>query len=241
MTNGLQKCLLVLLVLALSSLTAFSQGASTGSIAGTVLDPKGAVVAGATVTVRSVATNQESTTQSSGDGTFSVPALAAGVSRSNSRNSKDPGISRVKPRAAAERAFAHHSAPMPVLRTMYSSCNGEKKSGSGTSVIPARCAARSAPTQAGELSASRPTGPAHFRPPSAASAAATPSSSFHVVDRIAGEPEPSTPAPGAIHWGSGIRIPTGRREHSCVPRGARSPGECWPLRPKAGWHSRFPN
>jgi hypothetical protein len=80
MTNGLQKCLLVLLVLALSSLTAFSQGgASTGSIAGTVLDPKGAVVAGATITIRSVATNQESTTQTSGEGTFSVPALAAGV------------------------------------------------------------------------------------------------------------------------------------------------------------------
>ena len=80
MTNGLRKCLLALLVLALSSLTAFSQGgASTGSISGTVLDPKGAVVAGATVTVKSVATNQESTTQTSGDGTFSVPALAAGV------------------------------------------------------------------------------------------------------------------------------------------------------------------
>ncbi len=79
MTNGLRKCLLALLVLALSSLTVFSQGASTGSISGTVLDPKGAVVAGATVTVKSVATNQESTTQTSGDGSFSVPALAAGV------------------------------------------------------------------------------------------------------------------------------------------------------------------
>src|SRR5262245_44708653 len=80
MTNGLRKCLLVLLVLAVSSLSAFGKGSlSTGSLAGTVLDPKGAVVAGASVSVKSVGTGQESTTQSSGDGTFSVPALAAGV------------------------------------------------------------------------------------------------------------------------------------------------------------------
>ncbi|HEY8225842.1 MAG TPA: carboxypeptidase-like regulatory domain-containing protein, partial [Pyrinomonadaceae bacterium] len=80
MTNGLQKYLLVLLIIALSSLTAFSQGgATTGSISGTVMDPKGAVVAGATVVVKSQATNQESTTQTSGDGTFSVPSLSAGV------------------------------------------------------------------------------------------------------------------------------------------------------------------
>jgi hypothetical protein len=78
MTNGLRKYFIVLLVIALSSLTAFSQG-STGSISGTVIDPKGAVVAGASITVKSAATGQESTTQTTGDGTFNVPALSAGV------------------------------------------------------------------------------------------------------------------------------------------------------------------
>lgn len=79
MRHDLQKYLLVLLVIALSGITAFGQGGSTGSISGTVVDPKGAVVAGATVVVKSVATNQENTTQTSGDGTFTVPSLTAGI------------------------------------------------------------------------------------------------------------------------------------------------------------------
>jgi hypothetical protein len=79
MRNGLQKYLLVLLVIALSGISAFAQGGSTGSIAGTVVDPKGAVVAGATVVVKNTATNQELTTETSGEGTFNVPSLVAGV------------------------------------------------------------------------------------------------------------------------------------------------------------------
>jgi Carboxypeptidase regulatory-like domain len=79
MTNGLQKYLTVLLVVAVSSLTAFAQGGSTGSISGTVMDQKGAVVQGANVVVKNTATNQEYSTTTSGDGTFSVPTLTAGV------------------------------------------------------------------------------------------------------------------------------------------------------------------
>ena len=79
MRNGLQKYLLVLLVIALSGISAFGQGGSTGSITGTVVDPKGAVVAGATVVVKSTATSQEFTTQTKGEGTFTIPSLVAGV------------------------------------------------------------------------------------------------------------------------------------------------------------------
>jgi hypothetical protein len=79
MRHDLQKYLLVLLVIALSGISAFGQGGSTGSITGTVVDPKGAVVAGATVVVKNAATNQENTTQTNGDGTFTVPSLVSGV------------------------------------------------------------------------------------------------------------------------------------------------------------------
>ena len=68
----------VLLILAVCSVVAFGQG-SAGSLSGTVLDPKGAVVSGATVTVRNVATNQENTTETSGEGTFAVASLATGI------------------------------------------------------------------------------------------------------------------------------------------------------------------
>ena len=78
MRNVLQKCLPVVVVCAVFWITAVGQG-SSGSLSGLVVDPKEAVVAGATVTVKNVATNQENTTQTSNDGTFSVPQLASGV------------------------------------------------------------------------------------------------------------------------------------------------------------------
>lgn len=78
MRNGLQKYLLVLLTVGLCALPAFGQG-SAGSLSGTVTDPKGAVVAGATVTVKNTATNQEFSTQTNNDGGYKIPTLASGV------------------------------------------------------------------------------------------------------------------------------------------------------------------
>src|SRR4051794_31835073 len=78
MRNAFQKYSIALLTLVVCSVIAFGQG-STGALSGSVVDPKGSVVTGATVTVKSVATGQENTTQSSNEGTFSVPSLASGL------------------------------------------------------------------------------------------------------------------------------------------------------------------
>jgi hypothetical protein len=78
MRKAFQKYSLVLLTLAICAISAFGQG-SAGSLSGSVVDPKGAVVSGATVTVKNVATSQESTTQTTSEGTFSVPSLSTGV------------------------------------------------------------------------------------------------------------------------------------------------------------------
>jgi hypothetical protein len=79
MRNGLQKYLLVLLTVGLCALPAFGQTGSAGSLSGRVTDPKGAVVAGATVNVKNAATNQEFSTQTNNDGAFNIPSLGSGV------------------------------------------------------------------------------------------------------------------------------------------------------------------
>ena len=78
MTNGLRKYSYVLAILAACAFTAFGQS-SLGSLSGTVVDQKKAVVSGATVVVKNIATNQEFSTETTGEGTFNVPSLAAGV------------------------------------------------------------------------------------------------------------------------------------------------------------------
>ncbi|HMQ03836.1 MAG TPA: TonB-dependent receptor [Pyrinomonadaceae bacterium] len=61
----------------LSSLTVQAQ--TTGSMSGTVTDPNGALVGGATVTARNNATGVERTTTTGAQGTFSFEALQPGV------------------------------------------------------------------------------------------------------------------------------------------------------------------
>ena len=77
MRNALQKYLPVVVVCAMFSITAVGQG-SSGSLSGLVIDPKGAVVAGATVTVTNVETNEGNTTTSK-DGPFSFPVPSTGT------------------------------------------------------------------------------------------------------------------------------------------------------------------
>src|ERR1041385_7506047 len=69
----------LLVMIALATVSIFGQATSTGSLAGTVTDPKGAVIAGATVTLVNNETKQHFDAQSNGEGTFTVPSLASGM------------------------------------------------------------------------------------------------------------------------------------------------------------------
>src|SRR5215472_16842658 len=68
------------ITLALILLVAVNLSAQTfrGTILGTITDPSGAVVAGAKVTVKNTGTGLERTTETSGDGSYSVPELPIG-------------------------------------------------------------------------------------------------------------------------------------------------------------------
>ena len=73
-----QVCLAALLLAVCAfSLTASAQS-FRGSIIGTVNDPSGAAIAQATVTAKNTATGLTRTTQTSSDGTYSLPELAIG-------------------------------------------------------------------------------------------------------------------------------------------------------------------
>lgn len=86
------------LLLAMLSVAAYGQTAGTGAIAGTITDPKGAVVAGATISAIDVTTGEKRTTVSSSTGTYQVPLLLPAtyrieVGKSGFKLSASAGIS----------------------------------------------------------------------------------------------------------------------------------------------------
>ena len=89
----------VRIILAFFVLAATSLMAQTfrGTILGTVTDPSGAVVPGAKVVVRNVATGLERTSQTSADGSYSVSELPIGsysvtISQSGFQSSVTSGV-----------------------------------------------------------------------------------------------------------------------------------------------------
>ncbi|HEY7182304.1 MAG TPA: carboxypeptidase regulatory-like domain-containing protein [Blastocatellia bacterium] len=73
------RLLMLFAIIVASSVAAFSQGITTASLSGSVVDPTGSVISGATIIVKEETTGAEFRTVSAGNGTFSVPALTAGV------------------------------------------------------------------------------------------------------------------------------------------------------------------
>src|SRR5262245_66456379 len=73
------RFLMLLVIMAASSFLALGQGVTTTSLSGAVVDPTGSVMAGAEIIVKDETTGAEYRAVSAGNGTFSVPALTAGL------------------------------------------------------------------------------------------------------------------------------------------------------------------
>lgn len=79
MKTGFVRPACLLLITFCFSVMVFAQAVPTGSVSGTVSDESGSLVPNATVVIKSDATNAEYTVQTSDNGTFTVPSLAAGL------------------------------------------------------------------------------------------------------------------------------------------------------------------
>lgn len=79
MSRLIQNGLACILCVCFASALCLAQSAVTGAIGGTVTDPNGAVVPSATVTIRNVGTNKETTGVSSNDGSFRFTNLQPGI------------------------------------------------------------------------------------------------------------------------------------------------------------------
>src|SRR5438874_5252086 len=78
MCKSLKLYFASLIVLAMCTLSAMAQSTTTGAIGGTVMNPAKEVVPGASVSVKSTATNKEDATTSDGEGRFKIPNLQPG-------------------------------------------------------------------------------------------------------------------------------------------------------------------
>src|SRR4030095_5752023 len=76
--RGLLQSSLMLVVLFIGAITAFGQ---SSALTGTIIDPQGNAVNGATITATNVATNAARSTTSSKDGSYQIPQLAPGTYR----------------------------------------------------------------------------------------------------------------------------------------------------------------
>ncbi len=79
MKSLLLKLLSSMALVATFSLLTYGQGVTTAPLSGVVVDPAGAVIPGATVTVKNNATGAEFKATTASNGTFTVPALNAGT------------------------------------------------------------------------------------------------------------------------------------------------------------------
>src|SRR5688572_7075308 len=80
MTHSLRALLAAVLMIAMASASAFAQGGSgTTIITGTVADPSGAVLPGASVVAKNNATAEELTATTNEQGQFTIPAVQAGT------------------------------------------------------------------------------------------------------------------------------------------------------------------
>src|SRR5215210_1224387 len=79
MRKTARDSLLAILLTSLLSFQATAQTATTTSISGLVTDPQGAIVIGATVTLKDQVTNQERTSVTSDEGKYTFSNLVAGT------------------------------------------------------------------------------------------------------------------------------------------------------------------
>jgi hypothetical protein len=69
----------IILVFVLLAAVSLSAQTFRGTILGTVTDPSGAVAAGASVTVKNIGTGLARTTETSADGSYTLPELPIGT------------------------------------------------------------------------------------------------------------------------------------------------------------------